>query len=85
MYVLKYLELYFTFFLRQKTAIQKGIATVLCIYIDYIHILNIMNASTDKAFNLVTAPIRFFFCSRTGFVIKNISFHIYRASRIIAV
>lgn len=64
MYVLKYSRIiFYFFFLRRKTVmeIQKGIATVLCIYIDYIHILNIMNASTDKAFKIVTVLIRFFF------------------------
>lgn len=84
MYVLKYSRTIFYFFLRRKTAmeIQKGIATVLCIYIDYIHILN--ECQHRQSFNILTAPIHFF-CSCIGFIIKNIPFHIYRASRIIAV
>lgn len=65
-----------TFFLRRQTAmkIQKEIATVLCIYIF------LMNASTNKAFNTITAPIRFF-----SVYAQNLSYkiyRIYRASRI---
>lgn len=77
-HVLKYsrTQLYFTFSLRRQTAmeIQKGIATVLYIYIF------LMNVSTDKAFNTITAPIRFFFAHAQDLSYK--IYHIYRASRI---
>lgn len=49
------------FFLRRKTAmeIQKGIATVLCIYIDYIHILN--ECQHRQKLSISSQPLYVFF------------------------